>query len=104
MTIWGVGPKFAFLSSLYFLFVLILHFVFYPLFVIEIIPYALLVATGIILMSIGIPIWILSAKTIVKGFSQGKLITDGIYAICRHPLYGHGIFFIFPEDIVPQLI
>lgn len=42
MKIWGIGPKFAFFSFLYFIFVLILHHIFYPLFVIEIIPYTVL--------------------------------------------------------------
>jgi len=96
MTIWGIGPRFALFSFLYFLFALIIHLIFYPMFVIESVPYTLLVIIGIFLISIGIPIWILSAKTIVKGFSQGKLMTEGVYSICRHPLYGNGIFFTFP--------
>lgn len=96
MTIWGVGPKFALVSILYFIFVLIIHSVFYPLFVIESIPYSLLITIGVLLIGIGIPIWVLSARSIVKGFSQGKLVTHGIYSICRHPLYGNGIFFTFP--------
>jgi protein-S-isoprenylcysteine O-methyltransferase Ste14 len=96
MTIWGIGPKFALFSILYFICTLIVHFALYPVFVIESIPYIMLIVFGVILMGIGIPIWILSAKAIVKGFSQGILVTDGVYTICRHPLYGHGIFFTFP--------
>lgn len=96
MTIWGIGPKFALFSILYFLCAFCVHFVFYPVFVIESVPYIVLAVFGVILLGIGIPIWIVSAKTITKGFSEGILVTEGIYSICRHPLYGHGIFFTFP--------
>jgi protein-S-isoprenylcysteine O-methyltransferase Ste14 len=74
--------------------------VFYPVFVIDKIPYIILVVCGVMFMGIGIPIWIISARTIVKGFSEGVLVTDGIYSTCRHPLYGHGIFFTFPGIIL----
>ncbi|MBW1983292.1 MAG: isoprenylcysteine carboxylmethyltransferase family protein [Deltaproteobacteria bacterium] len=96
MAIWGIGLKFALFSLLYFICALIVHFVFYPFFVIEKIPYTLLVAAGIVLIGIGIPIWIISVKAVVKGFSEGILVTEGIYAICRHPLYGQAIFYTFP--------
>lgn len=96
MTIWGIGPKFALLSTLYFILVYGIHHLFYPLFVIEAIPHVLLVAGGIVLIASGLPVWIMAARTIVKGFSKDTLVTDGVYAICRHPLYGNGIFLTFP--------
>jgi len=100
MTIWGIGPKFALFSIVYFFCTLCVHFIFYPVFVIESVPYIVLAILGVILSGIGIPIWIVSAKTIMKGFSEGILVTKGIYSICRHPLYGHGIFFTFPGILI----
>lgn len=96
MTIWGVGPLFALFSFLYFGFALVLHIVFYPLFIIESIPYAVLVCVGGLLLCAGIPLWVVSAKAVIKGFSKGELITRGVYSICRHPLYGQAIFYTVP--------
>lgn len=96
MTLWGIGPKFALLSFVYFVLVYGIHYLTYPLFVIEAIPYVLLAAAGIVLLASGIPVWIMAARQIVRGFSEDTLVTDGVYAICRHPLYGNGIFLTFP--------
>lgn len=96
MTIWGVGPIFAVGSFVYFIFMLTIHYIYYPLFVIKIVPYGFFIITGTMLMSIGIFIWIRSARAILRGFSQETLVTDDVYSICRHPLYGQGIFFTFP--------
>ena len=96
MTIWGIGPTFALLSVLYFILVYGIHFLTYPLFAIEIVPHVLLVAAGIVLLTSGIPVWIMAARQIVRGFSEDTLVTEGVYAICRHPLYGNGIFLTFP--------
>ncbi|MBN1311629.1 MAG: MBL fold metallo-hydrolase [Anaerolineae bacterium] len=96
MSIWGVGLKFAFFSALYFALALVVHCVWYPLFVIQGIPYAVFVALGLALIAIGAPIWILSACTIDRAYDAGILATQGIYALCRHPLYGNTIFYTIP--------
>jgi protein-S-isoprenylcysteine O-methyltransferase Ste14 len=38
----------------------------------------------------------LSAKAVLRAFAAGELVTDGVYGICRHPLYGSWIVFIVP--------
>jgi hydroxyacylglutathione hydrolase len=96
MTIWGVGLKFALFSVLYFVLALVVHYVYYPRFVIQNIPYAVLVIVGLILMAIGIPIWVTGSKTVDRAFEEGILATQGVYALCRHPIYGNAIFFTIP--------
>ena len=96
MTIWGVGPKFTFLSILYLILVLVVHCVWYPLFVIQGIPYAVFVVVGLLLMAIGVPIWVTASKAVDRAFEEGVLATQGIYALCRHPTYGNTIFFTIP--------
>ena len=68
MTIWGVGPRFTFLSVLYLILVLVVHCVWYPLFVIQSIPYAIFVVVGLLLMAIGIPIWVTASKAVDRAF------------------------------------
>jgi hydroxyacylglutathione hydrolase len=96
MTIWGVGPKFTLLSVLYLILVLVVHCVWYPLFVIQGIPYAVFAIVGLLLMVIGIPIWVTASKAVDRAFEEGLLATQGVYALCRHPTYGNAIFFTIP--------
>jgi hypothetical protein len=63
-TAWGVGPGFAAYSVLWFSAALVLHAVSYPLFVIEALPYGVLVGIGLVLVAIGMPVWVAAAKTV----------------------------------------
>jgi hydroxyacylglutathione hydrolase len=96
MTVWGVGHKFTIFSVLYLGLALIVHYVWHPFFVIQGIPYPVLVVIGLILMAIGIPIWVAGSKAVDRAFEEGVLATQGIYALCRHPIYGNTIFFTIP--------
>jgi len=95
-TIWGVGLEFTILSVLYFVLMLVAHYVWYPRFAIQGIPYAVLVVIGLILIAIGVPIWVMASKTVDRAFEEGALATQGVYALCRHPIYGNAIFFTIP--------
>jgi protein-S-isoprenylcysteine O-methyltransferase Ste14 len=88
MTVWGVGPKFTAFSLLCLVLALVVHYAWYPLFVIQGIPYVDLVVIGLILVSIGVPIWIAASKEVDRAFEAGELATQGVYALCRHPIYG----------------
>jgi hydroxyacylglutathione hydrolase len=96
VTIWGIGRKFTVLSVLYLILALVAHYIWYPLFVIQVVPYAVLVVIGLILMAIGIPIWVAASKAVDGAFEEGVLATQGVYALCRHPIYGNAIFFTIP--------
>jgi hydroxyacylglutathione hydrolase len=96
MTIWGIGHKFTIFSVLYLILALVVHYVWYPLFVIQGIPYAVFVVVGLILMAVGIPIWVIASKAVDRAFEEGGLATQGVYALCRHPIYGNAIFFTIP--------
>jgi len=96
MTIWGVGLKFTLISVLCFGLALVAHIIWYPLFIIPGIPYAVLMVIGLIMISIGVPIWITASKEVDRAFEAGGLATQGIYALCRHPIYGSATFFVIP--------
>jgi hydroxyacylglutathione hydrolase len=96
MTVWGVGPTFTVFSVLCLALALVVHCVWYPLFVIQGMPYVVLVVIGLILISIGLPMWIAASKEVDRAFEAGELATQGIYALCRHPIYGSAIFFVVP--------
>ena len=95
MTLIGVGLKFALISIVFAAVVFAVHFLWTPHLSIPISRFFSL-SIGILLMTIGIPIYLISGLTIHKYFNQGKLATNGIYAYFRHPLYGSWIVFILP--------
>jgi hydroxyacylglutathione hydrolase len=96
MTVWGTGPRFTLFSVLYLALALAAHYIWYPLFVMRGIPYALLIAAGLILIAIGVPIWVAAAKEVDRAYEGRYLATQGVYALCRHPIYGNAIFFTIP--------
>jgi protein-S-isoprenylcysteine O-methyltransferase Ste14/glyoxylase-like metal-dependent hydrolase (beta-lactamase superfamily II) len=96
MTVWGVGRRFTILSVLYLMLALIAHYVWYPAFVIRGIPYVALVIVGLALVAIGVPIWVAASTAVDRAFAAGHLATQGVYALCRHPIYGNAIFFTIP--------
>jgi glyoxylase-like metal-dependent hydrolase (beta-lactamase superfamily II)/protein-S-isoprenylcysteine O-methyltransferase Ste14 len=100
MTIWGVGLKFALFSVLCFVLALVVHIIWYPLFVIQGIPSAILIAFGLILISIGVPIWVAASREVDRAFEASELATQGVYALCRHPIYGSATLFVIPGIVL----
>jgi hydroxyacylglutathione hydrolase len=96
MTVWGIGPKFTLFSVLCFALALAVHYVWYPFFVIPGVPYSVFGVIGLILIAIGIPIWIAASKEVDRAFEADELATQGVYALCRHPIYGSATFFVVP--------
>ena len=96
MSRWGVGPIFAFLSISYGMIMLVISRYFHPAFQIPFVPYWLLCILGIVLILIDVPFFIISVKTVMKAYNSDKLVTDGIYGCCRHPLYSAWVVLIVP--------
>ncbi|MBW2596300.1 MAG: isoprenylcysteine carboxylmethyltransferase family protein [Deltaproteobacteria bacterium] len=100
MTLRGVGPKFAALSAIYGLAAVIVSRYFDPFFQIEIVPYWILLMLGILLILIGVPFLIIAILTVARAYHADKLVTDGIYKFCRHPLYAAWVVFIVPGIVL----
>ena len=100
MTLRGVGPKFAALSAVYGLATVLISRYFDPLFQIGIVPYWILLMPGILLILIGVPFLIIAALTVARAYNSDKLVTDGIYKFCRHPLYAAWVVFIVPGIVL----
>lgn len=90
ITRWGIGPKFAFISVMYSIAVLILDFTYMPALKFILIDRWVNIIIGTVLIMIGMPIWIVPAFTIDKFFRNDRLCTAGIYSYIRHPIYGAG--------------
>lgn len=96
MTRWGVGPLFAALSFVYAIVMIRVDSHFKPLFSLKFIPYSLLAVLGSTLIISGIIFLFLAATDMMRGYNEGKLITSGVYGLCRHPIYAVWAVFIVP--------
>lgn len=100
MSRWGIGPIFAALSIGYGMITLLISRHFFPFFQIGFAPYWLLRVVGIALMLVGVLFLIISVKAVTRAYNAEKLVTDGIYKCCRHPLYASWVVFIVPGIVL----
>jgi protein-S-isoprenylcysteine O-methyltransferase Ste14 len=96
MTAWGVGRGLGRITYSYLAFTIILHIIRPDIFTITQIPFLASAILGTILIIIGLVMWALGARIIRKAFHEGRLLTKGVYAIVRNPMYSGLIVFISP--------
>jgi len=100
MSVIGIGFKLAIMTILYSILMVVPGYYIKSDLRINIIPYKFLLIPGIILLIVGVPFLIVSIVTINKAYKADSLKTDGIYSICRHPLYSSWILFIVPGVVL----
>jgi protein-S-isoprenylcysteine O-methyltransferase Ste14 len=100
MSRWGIGPIFVSLSVGYGMLMFAISCYFQPFFRIEFVPNRLMSVLGISMIVIGVPFFIISVKTVMRAYNAEKLVTDGIFRCCRHPLYASWVVFIVPGIVL----
>ena len=100
MTVWGIGPRFTVLSVGYGAVCLAVSFLFPDIFLIDFIPAWVLVLSGVLLIAAGIPFFLASFLAVRRAYSAGKLVTRGVYRLCRHPLYASWVVFLVPGMVL----
>lgn len=96
MTIWGIGVKLILFSFLYAIVMSLITFFYQDIFIINLISYNTIIPISIILLLVGIPFLIMSGRKVTKDFKKGHLITNGVFAFVRNPIYSAWIIFIIP--------
>ena len=100
MSIFGVGPWFVLLSAVYTA-AAITAKAFHPeLLRFPYLPHWILVLVGIALLVVGIPFFGAALAQLIRGFPKGELFTSGVYATCRHPVYGAWVVFNVPGMVL----
>lgn len=94
-SVWGVGPKIISSTVVYFALTLSIDKIIHR-FTITSEAALLLYCLSGILITIGLIIWVIGARTIFMMYKLDFLYRDGLYAFCRHPLYANFILILFP--------
>jgi protein-S-isoprenylcysteine O-methyltransferase Ste14 len=100
MTVWGIGPQFTVWSVGYGAVCLLVSFLFPDVFLIDFVPAWVLVLLGALLVAVGVPFFFVSAAAVHRAYHAGRLLTGGIYALCRHPLYASWILLLVPGIVL----
>ncbi len=51
---------------------------------------------GVILMTIGLLLWAAGVVTLTKAYNRDELVTNGAFALVRHPIYAAWIVLVLP--------
>jgi protein-S-isoprenylcysteine O-methyltransferase Ste14 len=99
MSILGVGPWFVLLSGVYTAAALTLRSTAPNLYSFPL-PRWLTLGLGALLLLIGVPFFLAALIRLLRGFPKGELFTGGVYAACRHPIYGAWVVFNVPGIVL----
>ena len=94
MTSWGIGPKFLVISLVIAVIVIVANAYFFPTLILGYNP--IVFSCGVALVLLGATVGVAAAVQVHRAFSEGKLVTTGIYAHVRNPVYAAWILFIAP--------
>jgi len=100
MSRWGVGPKFAVLSLLCTAVIVAVDRHYKPLFSLSFIPHSLRIFAGLLLIVAGIVFNIVAIVNVMSAYKEGRLVTGGVYGVCRHPVYAAWAVFIVPGMVL----
>ena len=59
-------------------------------------PYAVLATVGWILLAMGVAMWLTGVITVMRAYNRDELVTSGVFAVVRHPVYSSAIVFNLP--------
>lgn len=93
---WGVGPRIGRAAVLYAAAAGIATFLWPELCLVESVPYRLLAWIGGCFVAVGVVMLALAARAVMTAYNRDQLVTTGIAALVRHPIYSAWIMFILP--------
>ena len=96
MTIFGVGPKIGRIALPFCILTIAATLYFRNLFSFVLLPYVLLLITGVLMIVFGTIVNIASANQMIKAVREGKLLTTGYYEMIRNPMYASFIYLTIP--------
>ncbi len=96
MSRWGIGPEIAIAALAYAAAAGAATRRWPEISRIRIVPPVVPTIVGLALVAMGLPMLVVAARTIIRGYNNGRLVTSGPSALVRHPIYSAWIVFIVP--------
>jgi protein-S-isoprenylcysteine O-methyltransferase Ste14 len=95
MSRWGVGPKTLVPSMSYALAAWAATSAWPGVFRLRWLP-DVVVTAGAVLTAAGVAMWLVGAVAVMRAYNRDQLVTSGMFALVRHPVYAAWITLIFP--------
>jgi protein-S-isoprenylcysteine O-methyltransferase Ste14 len=93
---WGVGPKIVLSVVVYGLMAWAATGLWPERCSMDWLPRSVSLAAGAILVSLGLPMWLVAAVSVMRAYNRDELVVSGVFRLCRHPLYGAWIVLLLP--------
>jgi len=98
MTRWGVGPIYAAGSIVFVVILSIINISIFPSLAMPCNPFVC--ACGIGLIAVGVVILVIALAQVHSAFGSRRLVTTGVYAYMRDPVYAVWLLFMVPGLIL----
>ncbi len=95
ISVWGVGPLVGVPTACYGLAAAGVSLIWPATFALGV-PYAWLAALAVVLLAVGAAWYVAAVRAMFKAYREERLLTGGLYAVCRHPIYASWILFLLP--------
>ena len=96
MSRWGVGPRISVVAVAYALVAGAATYAWPDVCLLQFLPRAVFVGIAVVLLAIGIPMLLVAGATVMRAYNRDELVTSGIFAVVRHPIYSAWIVWIVP--------
>jgi len=93
---WGIGPRIMVLAGVYAIAAGLVTWLWPEVCLITVVPYPVLVVTGIVLLLVGIPMLAVAARAATAAYNSDQLAPTGIFGLPRNPIYAAWILFLIP--------
>jgi protein-S-isoprenylcysteine O-methyltransferase Ste14 len=93
---WGVGPSILLLTLAYAAIAGLATRLWPDVCSVTAVPRLVFLVAGLVLLLVGIPMLVVSARAATIAFNSDKLATTGIFGLTRNPIYAAWIVFIIP--------
>lgn len=100
MSRWGIGPQITICVLTYAAVAGVVTRQWPGTFLLHSVPVGITRGIAAVLLVIGVPMLVISARTVMQAYNRDQLATGGMLAIVRHPIYSTWIVFVLPGLVI----
>lgn len=97
---WGIGVKWALGCLAYGAVTVVLNVSCFPWLRVTAMPQHMAVIIGVVTIAAGLAVYAMALVQLHTALAEGTLVTEGVYAYVRHPIYASFIVLIVPGIVL----